>query len=145
MTTSKLAMTIAAATGLLLAAGGADAQTKAAPAKAKTAAATATVAGDAAAGGKTFAVRCAACHGKDAVGGTIAPSLHGVFGRRAATGPFPRYSAALKKSGLTWTAANLNTFISGPQKMVPGTQMMIAVPNATDRQNLVAYLASLKK
>jgi cytochrome c2 len=137
---TKLSLPAAAVAALLLAAPAAVAQTTGAKTTTTTRSG-----GDAAAGAKTFAVRCAACHGKDAVGGTMAPSLRGVVGRKAATTAFPRYSVALKKSGLSWTPANLNTFIAGPQKMVKGTQMLIAVPNAADRQNLVAYLSTLKK
>ena len=107
--------------------------------------AAAQTAGDAAMGAKTFGARCAVCHGKDAAGGPAAPSLHGIVGRKAASAAFPRYSPALRASGLSWTAANLNTFVAAPQKVVPGTQMMTAIPNAADRQNVVAYLSSLKK
>lgn len=129
MKTTTFALAMVAAAGLLL-----GAQTAAAQA-----------AGDPAMGAKTFGARCAVCHGKDAAGGPMAPSLHGIVGRKAASAAFPRYSAALRASGLAWTAANLNTFVAAPQKVVPGTQMMSAITSATDRQNVVAYLASLKE
>src|SRR3546814_17021966 len=39
--------------------------------------------GDAVAGSKTFAARCAMCHGKAGVGTAMAPNLHGAFGAKA--------------------------------------------------------------
>ncbi len=117
-----------AATAMLLGAGSASAQA------------------NATAGQATFVARCAMCHGKEAQGGPMAPSLKGVVGRKAATeAAFPRYSAALKKSGLTWTQANLNDFLTAPAKKVPGTTMVIALPKADERANVLAYLATLKK
>jgi cytochrome c len=101
---------------------------------------------NATAGQATFVARCAMCHGKEAQGGPMAPSLKGIVGRKAATETaFPRYSAALKASGLTWTSANLNDFLTAPAKKVPGTTMVIALPKADERANVLAYLATLKK
>ena len=77
---------------------GAQAATKAPP----------KLAGDPVAGAAAFKIRCVVCHGIKADGGPIAPSLIGVFGRKAATTSFANYSDALKDKGLTWTAANLD-------------------------------------
>ena len=102
-------------------------------------------AGDPVKGKATFNQQCSLCH--SAIAGTegAAPSLHGVVGRKAASDPkFPAYSKALKSSGLTWTEANLETFLSGPAKLVPGTAMPITLKTPTDRDNVVAYLATLK-
>lgn len=99
---------------------------------------------DAAAGQKTFGMRCAVCHGKEAQGGPMAPNLKGVVGRKAAAETYPRYSAAMKGSNLTWTNANLNDFLAAPAKKVPGTSMVIALPQAKDRADVIAYLATLK-
>lgn len=99
--------------------------------------------GDVAAGRQLFAARCSVCHGADAIGGVMAPNLTKVVGSKAAGATFARYSAALKASGLTWTPANLDSFLTAPGKLVPGTSMMMAVSNPADRTNLIAYLASL--
>jgi cytochrome c len=100
---------------------------------------------DAAAGGVTFKQRCQACHtvtsGQPA---TIAPNLAGVAGRKAGSTAF-NYSAALKSSGLTWNKATLDTFLAGPGKLVPGTRMLVAIPDPKQRADVVAYLGSLKK
>jgi cytochrome c len=67
----------------------------------------------------------------------------GVVGRKAGAGDFP-YTAALKGSGLTWTPETLDRFLTDPAKVVPGTAMPISLSDAKDRQDLIAYLASLK-
>jgi cytochrome c len=102
-------------------------------------------AGDAAAGGVLFKQRCGICHtivddGKVTPG----PLLLGVVGRKAASTKFT-YSPALKATGITWDTAKLYQFLEAPQKIVPGTFMVISVPKPDERANVVAYLASLKK
>jgi cytochrome c len=98
---------------------------------------------DVTAGAATFH-QCTACHAyKPGQPGVAAPNLVGVVGRKAASTPFG-YSAALKASNLTWTKANLDTFLKAPQKMVPGTRMVISIPDDTKRHDLIAYLATLK-
>ena len=108
-------------------------------------AAAATPAGDAVKGKSLFNQQCMLCHSTVAGQEGAAPSLNGVVGRKAGTeAGFPAYSRALKASGLTWAPANLDTFLSGPTKLVPGTNMPITLPNPQDRANVIAYLASLK-
>jgi cytochrome c2 len=100
-------------------------------------------AGDAARGATLFEDRCASCH--VARGGGQGPSLVGVFGRKAAAAPAFRYSPALARAGLTWTAANLDRFLAGPGKLVPGTAMLIVIANPAQRADLIRYLATLKR
>ena len=89
-----------------------------------------------------FHQRCQACHlpGRPS---PLGPNLAGVVGRKAGTTPF-NYSAAIKASGLTWTKTNLETFLGGPARMVPGTKMVIAVPDPAQRKTLIEYLAKIK-
>ena len=122
---------------LALVAGAAEARGK--PAKAPAA-----PAGDVAKGKVLFNQQCGLCHSTTPGLEGAAPSLHDVYGRAAASEAKFSYSRALKASGLVWTAANLQTFLANPGKMVPGTAMPINIPAAADRQNIVAYLASLK-
>jgi cytochrome c len=103
------------------------------------------VAGDPAAGKGLFAARCGMCHGAEGQGQAMGPRLRGVFGVRAASQSNQKYSAALKAARIPWTAANLDSFLKAPQAAVPGTTMMVSVPNVRDRQNLIAYLAALPK
>lgn len=102
--------------------------------------------GDAAAGATAFNTRCRACHGKDGIGSTIGPDLRGIYGAKSGSSTFARHSAALKASNLTWTEANLDTWLQGPAKMVPGSTMVLAPAPAPDvRKNIIAYMATLKK
>jgi cytochrome c len=105
----------------------------------------AAAAGDASKGKALFDAQCSLCHSASAGVEGQAPSLNGVVGRKAASDPgFPAYTRQLKASGLTWTPANLEKFLSGPATLVPGTAMPIALASPQDRQNVIAYLASLK-
>jgi cytochrome c2 len=101
-----------------------------------------TPAGDPARGKDIFEDRCTACHQLQAAG--QGPALAGVVGRKAASQTGFAYSAALTSSGLTWTAANLDLFLSGPAKLVPGTAMFGTVSNPDKRRDLIAYLATQK-
>jgi len=97
--------------------------------------------GDPAAGKDVYDVRCTFCHGDGGVGGQ-GPKLIGVVGRKAASVPDFAYTPALKGSGLTWTPANLDKFLTNPPAMVPGTSMPMSVPDE-ERHDLIAYLATL--
>src|SRR5258708_1580805 len=65
------------------------------------------------------------------------------MGRGAAGGPQFSYTAALRNSKLTWDAATLQRFLAAPTSVVPGTAMVVAVPDQTDRDNLIAYFQSV--
>jgi glucose/arabinose dehydrogenase/cytochrome c2 len=103
-------------------------------------------AADALAGKRYFREQCALCHSAEAgdYGGAQGPDLGGVFGRPAASNPAFSYTPALRNSGLQWDAATLNRFLSAPALAVPGSAMVIVVPQATDRDNLIAYFSALK-
>ena len=92
-------------------------------------------------GAALFRMRCQSCHSvSPGPVSVLAPNLAGVVGRRAASTPF-RYSDALKKSGLTWTRANIDRYLSGPMQMVPGTRMVIKVSNPAERAAIIEFLA----
>ncbi len=98
---------------------------------------------DVAKGADVYQDRCSACHVLNGIG--QGPSLVGVVGRKAGSVPGFNYSDAMKASGLTWTPANLDRFVSGPTKMVPGTAMRAIVSDPAERRDLIAYLGSLKR
>jgi cytochrome c len=101
--------------------------------------------GDAARGEKRFE-ECATCHTTDPGVNNVGPSLSGVLGRKAGEIADFRYSPALKRSGITWTAQTLDNFIADPQQAVPGNRMPFAgMPDAADRADLVAYLQKATK
>jgi hypothetical protein len=100
---------------------------------------------DANAGRALFRAQCALCHSAEAGdnGGAQGPNLEGVLGRKAAATGFS-YSAALRASGLTWNEATLDRFLAAPATVVPGSAMVIPVPRAADREDLIAYFAAAR-
>lgn len=99
--------------------------------------------GDAAKGQSLFTARCSSCHALAAAEAKpMAPHLQDLFGRKAGSVEGARYSKALPASGIVWDDATLENFLAGPAKAVPGTSMMIGVPNAQDRADIVTYLKS---
>lgn len=87
-----------------------------------------------------FKQRCGVCHtpGKSMIG----PDPTGLFNRKAR--PAFNYSPAMQEQPAKWTATRLDTFLSGPQKSVPGTKMTVSVTNPADRALIIAYLRTLK-
>jgi cytochrome c len=54
------------------------------------------------------------------------------------------YSAGLKAKRGTWTDANLDAYLAKPLAFAPGTRMVVSVPNANSRADLVTYMKTLK-
>ncbi|WP_293714101.1 MULTISPECIES: c-type cytochrome [unclassified Stenotrophomonas] len=93
-------------------------------------------------GEQAFAT-CVACHSRDAgAPQRMGPNLRGVVGRKAGSNPGFDYSPALKASNITWDAAQLDAYLAAPAKHVPGTRMVIAVPDPARRQALIEYLSA---
>jgi cytochrome c len=99
--------------------------------------------GDAAAGEKVFA-HCVPCHSTKPGENKLGPSLAGVFGRKAGTAPGYSYSSAMKGANITWDEKTLDEYLQGPGKFVRGAKMVYAVPNEKDRQDVIAYLKTLR-
>jgi cytochrome c2 len=96
--------------------------------------------GDAARGEQKF-VECAACHSVDKDVNNVGPTLAGIFGRKAGAIAEYRYSAAMRKSGITWTTQTLDEYIADPQKRIPANRMPYAgLLDAAARADLIAYL-----
>ena len=101
--------------------------------------------GDAARGEKRFE-ECVACHSTERGANAVGPTLYGVFDRKAGELADYRYSPALKRSGITWTAQTLDAFIADPQQVVPANRMPYAgMPDAGARADLIAYLQKVSK
>ena len=100
-------------------------------------------AGDAAAGQTVYA-RCAGCHSTTPGQNKIGPSLAGVVGRKSGTEDGYSYSPAMKTANITWDDATLDKFLASPAGVVHGTKMFMNLPSSTDRQNVIAYLDTLK-
>jgi cytochrome c len=65
--------------------------------------------------GQQLYVECIACHSLAPGIHGIGPSLHGVFNRQAGVLEGFRYSPALRRSGIIWTADTLDAFIAFPE------------------------------
>jgi cytochrome c len=92
--------------------------------------------------GESDVKKCAACHtfGKGEPN-RVGPNLYGVVGRPKASEAGFTYSDAMKAKGGNWTIDDLNTFLTAPQKFVPGTKMSFAgLPRASERADVIAYL-----
>jgi len=96
--------------------------------------------------GKLVFLECQGCHAV-APGGPalVGPDLDGVVGRKAASLPGYEYSAALKSSGLVWTDAKLDKWLTDPSGLVPGTKMAFAgIESPALRADVIAYLGTVK-
>jgi cytochrome c len=101
-------------------------------------------AGDAAAGKQAFTTTCGICHSTEPGVNKIGPSLAGIVGSKSGTAPGYNFSPAIKAANITFDEEALDKFLQNPAADVHGTKMVISVPNAETRQNIIAYLATLK-
>jgi len=101
--------------------------------------------GDAAQGEKVFH-KCKACHDVEHKKNRVGPYLVGVVGRKAATAEGYHYSDAMKAEGakgVVWDEKTLDTYLTNPRAMVPGTKMtFVGLHKAEDRADVIAYLKS---
>jgi cytochrome c len=74
----------------------------------------------------------------------LGPSLAGIVGSKSGGVPGYNFSPALKAANITWDEQTLDKFLENPGADVRGTKMLISVPNAQNRQNIIAYLETLK-
>ena len=102
-------------------------------------------AADAAKGKKVYN-KCKACHALKAGKNKVGPTLHGLFGRKAATVPNFKYSKAMKASGVTWDEESLRAYLKKPRKFIKGTRMAFAgIKKINQMDDLVAYLKEATK
>ncbi len=94
--------------------------------------------------GKALFQECAACHSVKPGEVLTAPSLAGIYGRKAGTSDGFRYTNAMKKSGITWNEESLDAYLADPQAAIPGNRMPYSgMANSADRKNLIAYLKTI--
>ena len=102
-------------------------------------------AGNPSAGQTVFASHCAVCHSTQAGVNKIAPSLAGIVGSKSGTIPGFNFSSGMKNADVTWDDADLDKFLANPVGFIHGTKMFVNLPSEIDRQNVIAYLNTLKK
>ena len=110
------------------------------------AAASATLAQDVAAGKSSFN-KCLACHtiGEGAKN-KVGPVLNGLDGRKSGTVEGYSYSDANKSSGITWNETVFKEYIKDPKAKIPGTKMAFAgIKNEKEINDLWAYLSQYDK
>ena len=90
-----------------------------------------------------FETICVACHALDSH--RAGPALRGVVGRVAGKAPDFFYSEAMESATHVWDRAKLKAWLTNPENLVPGQEMNFHLDSARDRDDVVAYLASLPK
>ena len=92
--------------------------------------------------GEQLFLACAACHSlHPAAGHSLGPNLHALNGRKAASYDDYAYSPALAAEDFDWNTATLTGWISGAERMVPGTWMLYHNHlSADETRRLVAYI-----
>lgn len=84
--------------------------------------------------------KCGGCHSLDE--NRVGPRHRGVVGRKVASIADYDYSPAIRKLGGVWTAARIDQWLQGPQKLAPGAKMFFQVPDPAQRVAIIAYLAA---
>ena len=73
------------------------------------------------------------------------PSLSAIVGSKAGAVPGFNFSPAMKNANVTWDDASLDKFLANPSGFVHGTRMFANLPASKDRDDVIAYLNTLKK
>lgn len=97
--------------------------------------------------GERLFIRCKTCHEITAdKPHKVGPNLHGMFDRKAGTAEGFKYSDAMRASGVAWNDETLETWLTKPTSLIPGTTMaFVGLPNKEDRDALIAYLHKATK
>lgn len=102
--------------------------------------------GNAARGQRVFGA-CAPCHSLEPNRNMTGPSLAEVWDRKAGSlASFPRYSSALKNSGVVWNDSAIDEWIKDPEHFIPGNEMTFrGIKNDQQRADLLAFLKKATK
>ena len=100
---------------------------------------------DAAQGANVFKTYCSICHTTQPAKNLIGPSLFAVVGRHSGRAPGFHYSEANLNSGITWTPAELDTYLTAPRQVVPGTLMTFpGLKDPKKRADVIAFLQTVR-
>lgn len=107
-------------------------------------------AGDAKTGAKTFKKKCKVCHViKEGKKPSIGPNLFGAFERKAGSDKSYKRFKGLKGADWTWNTTLLDEYLANPKKFLkkrsrPKSTMILKVKKKKDRDNIIAFLKTLK-
>ncbi len=90
-----------------------------------------------------FESKCTTCHALDA--NRAGPALRTVVGRPAGKAPDYFYSEAMESATHVWDKAKLKAWLTNPENVVPGQEMNFHLDSPRDRDDVIAYLASLSR
>ena len=92
-------------------------------------------------GASKFAL-CSSCHTLSEGGPVMTgPNLWHIIGEKAGVRDGYKFSDPMKAAGFTWDSAHLDTWITDPKVMLPGTKMTFAgMKDPKDRTDVIAYL-----
>jgi len=97
--------------------------------------------------GERLFIRCKTCH--EITAGKphkVGPNLHGMFDRKAGMAEGFKFSDAMRTSGVAWNDETLETWLTKPTSLIPGTTMaFVGLPSKEDRDALIAYLHKATK
>ncbi|MBV8095431.1 MAG: c-type cytochrome [Acetobacteraceae bacterium] len=95
----------------------------------------------AAEGEKLFKQQCAACHSLSASDPPRqGPPLAGVYGRKPGSAPGFKYSSGYAKADFGWDEQHLDAYLTNPQAVIPGSNMLYRQSKPQVRQAIIAYL-----
>lgn len=85
---------------------------------------------------------CSSCHTLSEGGPVMTgPNLYHILGEKAGVRAGFTFSDPMKAAGFTWDASHLDTWITDPKVMIPGTKMTFAgLKDPKDRTDVIAYL-----
>ena len=101
-------------------------------------------AGDARNGEKLYEELCSQCHTLRPGSNKKGPQLVGVYMAPSAQLNDYKYSEVMEQANWVWDADTLDSYIEDPEAVLADTKMLSdPVPNAEDRQDVIAYLSTL--
>lgn len=96
-------------------------------------------------GAKLFKQQCSACHSVvQGESGRQGPNLFGAYGRKPGSVEGFHYSPGYAKADFVWDDEHLDSYLTNPQAVIPGSVMPYRQAKAPVRAALVAYLKEQK-
>ena len=88
---------------------------------------------------------CIVCHSIEKNGSVrVAPGLWGIVGADKARARWFAYSSALALADGTWTETDLDTYLTKPNRFLPGTKKtLVGISDAKARADIIAALKQL--